>query len=254
MKDKLSLATCAPHRAGRAPASPIRAPAVPIDPPPLQQGAGTASACCRSTPSRVAVRAHYMPLFSRLGAYPMAMLDDAATPAQAAAVRILGARGVVPAARHLAADGSGSMHRGPSAARSEIYSGLAQNSAARTRRPGRPRWSGGFLSGGPLAASDIDGASAARAAGGAGADGKHGASNGCSGPDASPHASASRGFERHLRPARPGHPETGGPRRCPCPRRGRRRPPRSCCARRRIARSASPRWATCATISASPAT
>lgn len=30
----------------------------------------------------VAVRAHYMPLFSRLGAYPMAMLEGAATPKQ----------------------------------------------------------------------------------------------------------------------------------------------------------------------------
>ena len=37
------------------------------------------------------VRAHYMPLFSRLGPYPMSLLDERRAGPQAPAVRILGA-------------------------------------------------------------------------------------------------------------------------------------------------------------------
>ena len=102
MKEKISLAAGPPHRARRAG---LRRSAArrPIRPPPSRRVLARIGLLQIDSVSAV-VRAHYMPLFSRLGPYPLALLDDAAVGRKRAAVRILGARGLAAAGRDLAAD------------------------------------------------------------------------------------------------------------------------------------------------------
>ena len=129
----------------------------------------------------VLVRAHYMPLFSRLGAYGRAAREDRLPTEEARRLRVLGPRGLADSPRSASpvplahgARGAGRGHlrgarpvrRGRSAPSSRRCGARSRRAAPERRRArGRPQ--------------------AARAHGGAGATAS-GPSNGCSGPARSP--------------------------------------------------------------------
>ena len=100
------------------------------------------------------VRAHYMPLFSRLGPYPMSLLDDAASGKKRRLFEYWAHEASLPADRDISADALAHGARRPHTR--EIYGGLARWAA--DKRGLIEEIYAEVKARGPIAASDIDGA------------------------------------------------------------------------------------------------
>jgi len=191
------------------------------------------------------VRAHYMPLFSRLGPYPMSLLDDAAAPGRKRRLFEYWAHEASFLPLETWPLMQWRMQRAADNDKSEIYGGLAR--FAQDKNSFIEEIYAEVKTRGPIAASEIEGH---KGKGGwwAGRTPRQ-PSNGCSGPAASPRIRGAASNASMIFPSASSRKTSS----TSLPR-GPRTPIATCCAIP-SAPSASPPMATCATISAStPAT